>query len=189
MKESTFLGNSIIRGALRLVLGPETLQRLVEATSTVNGALLRAVLAVALLSASAGCAFHATGLARPTPGGPTLEVIDGTTWRLVVGPDAAPLAALDGHTVTIDGQRVFGTVRVSDWRVDEGLHGMPVWVGPVQRMGAQIGVDDRNSGAFYWVDDAATRTLAAHVGEVVLLEGYVDGPHRVKVLYWRPLDD
>lgn len=150
---------------------------------------MRAVLLVAALSATAGCAFHATGLARPTSGGPTLQTIDGTTLRLVVGPDAAPLGHLDGHTVTVDGQRVFGAVRVTDWRVEEGLHGMPVWVGPVQRMGAQIGIEDRNSGAFYWVDDAAIRTLSAHVGQVVLVEGYVDGPHRVKVLYWRPLDD
>jgi len=105
----------------------------------------------------------------------------------VTSPGSEPLAALDGHEITVEGQRVFGALRVSDWQVVGGLHGMPVWVGQVQRMGAQIGVNDRNSGAFYWVDDAAAQTLDDHIGEVVLLEGYVDGPHRVRVMFWRPL--
>jgi len=163
--------------------------RLVEAIVPVNGAQrVRTLLVVVTLAGLGGsCAFHATGLALPSPAGPTLNTFDGTTYRLLVGPESAALGHLDGHTVTIDGQRAFGAVRVADWSVDEGLHGMPVWVGPVKIMGAQVGLDDRNSGAFYWVDDQAARTLQAHAGEVVLVEGYVDGPHRVRVLYWRPL--
>jgi len=150
-------------------------------------ARVRGVLLVAALAFAPGCAIKVAGLARPTPGGPTVETREGTTYRLVTTPDSAPLAQLDGHEVVVDGQRAFGAVRVTDWQVVSGLHGMPVWVGPVKVMGAQIGVADRNSGAFYWVDDGAARTLREHIGETVLLEGYVDGPHRVRVMYWRPL--
>jgi hypothetical protein len=165
----------------------------VEAIAPVNGAqrvrrLLVVVSLAALCNGLGGCAFHATGLATPTPAGPTLVEIDGTSHRLLVGPDAAPLSHLDGHTIRVEGQKVLGAVRVTDWSIQEGLHGMPVWVGPVKLMGAQVGVEDRNSGAFYWVDDAAARTLSAHAGSVVLVEGYVDGPHRVRALYWRLLE-
>jgi len=144
------------------------------------------VLLSAVLGAG-GCAVKVSGLARPTPAGPTVETREGEVYRLVTSPDSVALAALDGHEVVVEGQRAFGAVRVTDWQVVGGLHGMPVWVGEVRGMGAQIGVDDRNSGAFYWVDDHAAQTLDDHVGEVVLLEGYVDGPHRIRVMYWRPL--
>ena len=134
-----------------------------------------------------GCASHATGLARPAGAGVEIEQMDGTRWRLVTGPDSAPLRALDGHTITVAGQRLGRSLRVTGWRVDQGLHGMPVWVGTVRRLGAQVAIEDRNTGGVVVVDDAAVRTLAAHEGDVVLVEGYGDGPNRVKVMFWRSL--
>ena len=173
-----------------------TCWKLVERSRLVNGgdrldplrAIFRLFARIAVFTWVAGCSFHASGLARPDGAGVSLEQMDGHIVRLVTGPESFPLRALDGHSITIDGQRIGRTVRVGAWTVDDGLHGMPVWVGPVRLMGAQIGIEDHNSQAFYWVDDDAARTLAPHADKVVLLEGYIDGPHRIHVLYWRSLD-
>ncbi|MFT4622457.1 MAG: hypothetical protein ACI8PZ_001113 [Myxococcota bacterium] len=115
--------------------------------------------------------------------------VTGERWQLVLLGPAEPLTALAGHVVEVTGQRVFRTVRVGGWRVREGQHGMPAWVGPVQRMGAQVGIDDRNTGQFFWLDAAAAAELGAHIGEMVLVEGYVDGPHRVRMTNYLLLSD
>jgi hypothetical protein len=137
--------------------------------------------------ASAGCAAHLRGFVGPSDVGTELSTIEGDHYRLVLSKDSAPLAHLDGHLAEVDGIRTGRRVRVSDWTVLEGLHGMTVWVGTVQWVGGAIGVADRNSGALYRVDSAAAGLLQEHLGEVVLLEGWVDGPHEVRVQWWRPL--
>ena len=151
------------------------------------GRVLGACIGAALLSVVQGCAFHATGLLEPAGAGVRLLEVTGEPWRLVLLGPAEALGELDGLVVEVDGQRLFRTVRVAEWRVREGEHGMPAWVGPVQRMGAQIGIADRNTQQFFWLDENASRVLGEHVGETVLLEGYVDGPHRVRVLHYRVL--
>ncbi len=150
---------------------------------------MRSVVLVAGIAAAilSGCAVRTTGLVRPSDTGARLIESDGEEWRLVLlGPSVA-LGSLDGHTVWVSGQRFLGAIRVADWKVVDGLHGMHAMVGPLRRMGAQIGVEDRNSGAFYWLDDAAARKLEGHVDGIVLLEGYVDGPHRLHVMFFRVL--
>jgi len=102
--------------------------------------------------------------------------------------DAAPLAHLEGYLVHVDGRRVFRTVRVEDWQVPEGVHGMTAWVGELRTLGVQLGIQDRNSGGFYLLDAEAEARLADDAGKVVLVEGYVIGPHRVKVMYARVLE-
>lgn len=136
---------------------------------------------------ASGCALHSHGLV--TSGGAMPEVMTptGEEYRLVLGPETQPIGHLEGHLVELWGTRVFKTVRVRDFNVHEGLHGMQAWVGVLVAQGAQVGIDDRNSGAFYWIDEEAARTLATNVGDPVLLEGFVDGPHRVRVRYYRVL--
>lgn len=134
-----------------------------------------------------GCAYHQTGLVETGPRGTLLVESDGKTVALVLGEEASPVKHLGGHLVDVRGQRFLRNVRVGDWRVPEGLHGMAAWVGPLTPMGSQLGVQDRNSGAFYLLDAEAESALRAHAGQSVLLEGYVDGPHRIKVLYYRVL--
>ena len=136
-----------------------------------------------------GCAFKESGLARPSADGVVLDMMDGRQVPLKTDTDSDPLRFLDGHSVHVEGRRVGRAVRVSEWQVLEGLHGMNVWVGPVGRNSGGIGVDDRNSRVFYWVDEEAAATLAPWLGKVVLIEGYVDGHHRVHATAWRPLSE
>lgn len=121
------------------------------------------------------------GLVRAPDAGPTQILLpDGRTQRLVpIGERARHLGALDGFLVEVDGQRVLRRVRVADFRVIEGPTGFPVWLGPVQVMGLQVGVMDRFSEQLYWLDDHTSGELRQLAGAEVAIEGYVDGPHRV----------
>ena len=146
---------------------------------------MRAWLWIPLL---AGCSAHYTGLVHPTDRGMELETMDGKHLRLVLpSADARPIAALDGHSLTVDGTQVFRRVYVGDWSVPEGLHGLPTWVGVLEERGAQLGMLDRNSDAYYTIDLDAYARLRPHVGEWVLLEGYVEDARRVRVVYYRVL--
>lgn len=122
-----------------------------------------------------------------TPLGPVLQTSTGKQLRLIHGPDDAALDGLDGYRVLLQGQRVFRTLRVGSWEVPEGLHGMAVWIGRLERRGVQLGLRDHNSGAFYLLDSASWGDLDGAVGEWVAIEGYVDGPHEVVVLHHQVL--
>ncbi len=127
---------------------------------------------------------------RPEGDVTVFNTLEGDRFRLgLERPDARPLAFLDGHTAVIDGTRVFRVVHVADWTVPEGLHGMPVWVGALEDHGKKVGLTDRNTRAFYVFDDAATDLLRRDLGKVVLVEGYIEGPHQVHVVYYRLLAD
>lgn len=134
-----------------------------------------------------GCAYHQTGLVEVGPRGTTLVEPDGDSVTLVLGEGSQPIRHLEGHLVDVEGQRFMRAVRVEGWRVPEGLHGMAAWVGPLTPMGSQLGLQDRNSGGFYLLDPEAEKALARYADQVVLLEGYVDGPHRIHVLFYRVL--
>jgi hypothetical protein len=141
---------------------------------------------IAVLALGA-CAFHETGLVHAGAASTMLETPEGKSYRLILVGEAAPVAFLDGHLADIRGTRTFHTVAVRDWKVAEGLHGMAAWVGVLEQTGVQIGLLDRNSGAYYVVDRDGADVLYRYVGEPVLLEGYVEGAHQVHVLYFRVL--
>ena len=143
----------------------------------------------ATLLGFAGCHAHLTGMVEaPADEALRLKTSEGRAYRLVLPGDAAPVAKLDGFFVEVEGQRMCRTIRVADWEITQGLHGMSVWVGKLEERGIQLGMDDRNSGAFYFLDESATKTLRPYVGRLIVLEGYVVGPHRVKVMYYLPLE-
>ena len=145
-------------------------------------------LALCALLGLGGCAVQVHGLVEPLAGGAGLQLPDGTRLRLIsIEADDVDLSALDGYLAAFEGQRVFRSLRVSDWAVREGIHGMTAWVGELRSMGARMGINDRNSGSFYFLDPSASAILHDYEGEVVLVEGYVDGPNQVHVLYWLPL--
>lgn len=144
--------------------------------------------AVVLLGASVGgCAFHEIGLVHGGPNETTLDTPSDGQYRLLLDSDTEPLAWLDGHEGEIWGSRVGRKVRVTDWKLGEGLHGMPSFVGKIELQGAQIGMLDRNSKAYYVFDPEGAAVLRPMAGRTVLVEGYVDGAHRVRVLYYRLL--
>jgi len=143
--------------------------------------------AMGFLCVWAGCAFKSKGLVHPVDGQVYLDNLDGQRWKLKAGDENAAVMFLDGHLTEIEGLRSGRSVRVSDWRVLEGRHGMATWVGVVEGSGTALGLQDRNSGSFVWVDSETAQALQKWIGTTVLLEGYVEGPHRVRALYLRVL--
>ena len=128
-----------------------------------------------------------TGFCYPDERGAMLHTMDGRMHPLAVSEEHAAVRYLDGHTTEIEGTRILRRVHVRDWRVHDGLHGLPTWVGPLVQYGAELGIQDRNSDAFYYIDARAARDLAPFTGQVVLLEGWVEGARRVTVAYFRVL--
>ena len=152
----------------------------------------QAILAVgwiALALGSTGCAIHLTGFVAPLAEcrGTGLTTLEGRVYKLVLGPDSAPLGFLGGHLVAIDGAQSGARVRVTEWEILEGLHGLQVWVGPIDILGIQVGLADRNTGSYFVLDEASWDVLAPFIGKTVLVEGWVEGAHRLKVVYYRVL--
>jgi hypothetical protein len=136
-----------------------------------------------------GCAVYHQGQLLGEDGRRVrLYVQDGRELPLVTGPDSAGLMYLEGATVEVWGRKVVGGVVVNDWKVASGPHGMATWVGILERRGIQLGLQDRNSGAFYFFEEVSAGDLESFVGRQVMVEGYVEGPHIVRVLDYRVLE-
>jgi hypothetical protein len=155
---------------------------------TVGGPRRAAVVCLSGLFFS-GCAVHASGLVEAPAGGVRLLTQDNHRWRLRAGAESNALSRLEGHLVEIEGLRIFRTVLVSEWSVSQGLHGMQAWTGTLESYGLQLLIADRKSGAQYALNREAIADLEPFVGAPILLEGYVEGPQQIHVLYYRLLGE
>lgn len=145
---------------------------------------------VAVAVGLAGCgSVHAVGVVEPLGDRPGVRVVtmEGDRYRLNTAGAAAPLAYLDGHMVDVRGPFVLGRLRPTEWTVIEGRHGLQTWVGVLQTKGIQIGMNDHNSGSWYFLDEEGAAVVRPYVGLPVLVEGWVEGGHRVKVAFFRVL--
>ena len=143
--------------------------------------------AVSVLALGGGCVATVVGTVEPRDRGVALVSLDGDELGLRTPGAADPLSYLDGHLVEVRGPLMLGRLTVRDWKVLDGLNGFTVWVGTLERQGAQIGLTDRNSGAYVFVNEGSVGELSRYLGRPVLLEGYVEGAHRVRVVYFRVL--
>lgn len=135
-----------------------------------------------------GCAVRRVGLVEPAPP-PTLRSIEGGLERLaLVGEAPSRLAGLGDHLVEVTARRTGGRLAVTAFRVLEGPHGLPVWFGPVQVLGSQVGIADQGSGGLVLVDEASAEDLRSRSGAWVAAEGFVDGPQRIVVVAWTVAD-
>ncbi|MEZ4319008.1 MAG: hypothetical protein R3F61_15950 [Myxococcota bacterium] len=141
-----------------------------------------------VLTLCSGCLWKGEGMVRSAAVGATLETPTGQRFRLVYGEEDRMLAHLDGHIVTMEGRRVGRNLKVGEWHIPWGLHGMNVWFGQLERKGAQLGLQDQNSGAYYLLARESEEALVPYVGSNVLIEGYVAGSHVVEVLHWQVLE-
>lgn len=142
-----------------------------------------------VLLGMSGCAVSLQGAVQPDANGDTiLHLPSGDTRRLILPESARPLAFLDGEGVELEGRRGLVGVRVIDWSVPQGTRGLQTWVGVLERRDGSLRIFDRNARARYFVDDRGQPELADAVGRTVLLEGWVEGAHAVRVAYVRVLD-
>lgn len=144
-----------------------------------------------LLPLLLGCSLHAvqTGLVQSGDAGLGLVGDTGRRASLVARDDAAPLHHLEGCTVEVRGLQLGRRLWVDDWKVLDAGDGSMPFVGVLRRDGMQWSLRDRNSGSTVFLDPDSLAGLEAHVGEPVLLIGYILGAHRVNVVRWKSLVD
>lgn len=143
----------------------------------------RAILLV--LCVLSGCAYavQARGpVAAGADGRPWITASNGKARALDVGADTL-LPALDGHLVELTGVLRKGVIEVQDYEIEEGVLGLPVFVGYARVDGEGfVWVDDPRSGARYQVLGDEEETVAAAAGRRVVVEGVMEGMMGVRVL-------
>jgi hypothetical protein len=132
---------------------------------------------------------RAIGVVRPAGEAAVITSTEGFTRPLMLEGDAAPIRWLDGHVVEVEGVTRRGAIRVQRWHVTEGLHGLSVWVGTLVARPNGLSLIEIDGGAEFQLDPEASEDLQAWVGQVVLLEGLIQGTLGVKVMFYRPLFD
>ena len=154
-----------------------------------GGLLFKGLFGAIVAITISGCAVYHQGQLLGEDGRRVrLYIQDGRELSLVTGPDSSGLMYLDGSMVEVWGRKVVGGVVVNDWKVVSGPHGMATWIGTLELRGIQLGLMDRNSGAFYFFEEYSSAPLSDFVGREVMIEGYVEGPHLVRVLDYRVLE-
>lgn len=136
---------------------------------------------VASATSLGACAFRQTGLVGVDEAGARLALQHGGELRVAPVGVGREIESLDGHLVSVRGRRAFGRVTVSSWTVRSGLSDMNAWVGVLERRGAQLGLDDRNTGMWYFIDRKDEAALMPLVNQLILVEGMVVGPHVIEV--------
>lgn len=117
----------------------------------------------------------------------TLVGPNGERARLVVPPEQVPVRALSDVVVDLDALRFGRRLRVTDWWVTEGPHGLQAFTGLLVRDGAQVAIFDRATRIWYFLEIRDARSLGDLVGQEVLLEGYQQGPRTIHVVHYRAL--
>lgn len=149
---------------------------------------MRAVAAAVVLGLASACVVpvRAVGVVRPVEGGWALSSTQGRSAPLLLPGDARLLQTLDGELVEVEGLNRRGAIEVTSFRVAEGRHGLSAWIGRLGSTPDGLVVQDLDSGVPLRLSDPDGALYDA-VGEVVLVEGFVNGPLGVSVYDWRVL--
>lgn len=132
----------------------------------------------------------ASGEADPAGGArPVLTQESGAQLRLVLDAESAPLRHLEACTVQVEGPRLGHRVLVRDWSVLAAADGSAPYVGTLELHGSNLILRDRNSGSILVLEERSAAPLRPFVGQPVLVIGYVEAAHVVRVMGWRVLVD
>lgn len=115
-----------------------------------------------------------------------LQAANGTSYRLTLAPQDQVVRQLTDLTLEVDGRQFGRRLTVSDWSVLAAQDGSAPYVGPLRKHGANLVLEDRNSGATFVLD--GPDELEAFAEHTVLIIGYVDGAHGITVMGYRVLD-
>lgn len=135
-----------------------------------------------------GCLVHVQTRGVLESQGEELLLLEAGGGRLrLVGEGAAPLSALSGCGVEVDGMRQGRSLRVTDWKVTVAPDGSTPFVGPLRHHGANLVIADQNSGGLVVLEAESAEDLWPLAGGTVLVIGYVVGPQLVRVVAWTVL--
>ncbi len=136
-----------------------------------------------------GCALTArhSGLLEVDGSHLRLHGPTGSTRTLMPGSDDPELVHLGGCTVEIEGATFLRRMTVRRWRVTDAGDGSQPFIGQLTRPGVQYMLEDWNTGTVLYLDPDSLGTLPQHVGDTVLVVGFVSGAQQVTVVSWRSL--
>lgn len=140
-----------------------------------------------LLLILGGCAVHGHGVVVAADP-PMMRLSEGQEYTLRVDEGVRELTQITDVVVEYWGRKRGRVLTVDDYKVGEGPHGMPTWIGTLTASGARLGLQDRNSGLFYVISEEDVDQIEDLVGETLLIEGYVDGPHEIRLMFITVLD-
>ena len=137
-----------------------------------------------------GCALHGegSGVVRVVQSGPQIDSVSGQSWSMKLSGNSKWIEHLEGDSVWVAGRRLGDTIWVKEWRVITGADGSAPYLGLLRRHGANLVLQDWNSGGEYVFDDSSYERMGVAAGKVVLVRGFVVGPHTLHVVDWRPLE-
>lgn len=142
-----------------------------------------------LLVLGTGCAVRQKGLIFVEAGTAYLESVQRERWALKAEDDVQGLSRLDGHLLEVVGRRTGRTIRVSQYTVLEGTHGLAHWVGTIVRNRGNLGLLDVEGSQFRPIVGDQLSALYENIGSLVILEGYIERAGEVRVVYYRILED
>ena len=116
-----------------------------------------------------------------------LHESSGQTLVLHPGADDPELHRLGGCSIEVEGARFIRRMTVRRWRVTDAGDGSQPFIGQLKRPGSQYLLEDWNTGTTLVLDGASVGALSEHVGETVLIVGFVSGTQQVSVVSWRSL--
>ena len=134
-----------------------------------------------------GCATARKGFIEID--GPTVLLVESRGTKIPVkGPSLElGLRQLDEHLLQVWGKRTPNAFRVDRYRVLEGTHGISVWMGRIAIRAGVLGLVDVEGSLFRPLREMEEGALTEHIGDLVLVEGYIEGAERVRVVYYRVL--
>ena len=138
-----------------------------------------------------GCSLRAdvTGMVREGNDVVVIDTLEGGSVELVLRGDGVLIEELEGHSVHVRGPKIGSKIHVRDWSIVTGADGSTPYWGALRWHGANLVLDDRNSGAQFVFDEGSFDRVREGAGRVVLIQGFVVGPHVLHVMDWRILGD
>jgi hypothetical protein len=142
-----------------------------------------------LVCFSAGCAVSVRGAIVPSGDNVVVRELSGEQTPLRLRGSARVLRFLDGELIELSGTQSWGQLRVQEWRLIEGVSGIPAYIGIVERYGRQLVLREYNSGARVLLEPDVTQELLSFIGKPVMVEGYIDEHNQLAVVHYQILVD
>jgi hypothetical protein len=149
------------------------------------------VFGTAMFASLVACAVPVRAIGVVTNEGPRTVITsnEGRSRSLALkGPHVA-MRYLDGHEVDLEGLWRGGAINVDRWRVSQGLHGLPAWVGELRRTPNGLVLHVLADDVSIPVDEDSADILDPFVGRMVLIEGFLEVSVGLRVMFYRPLFD
>jgi hypothetical protein len=149
------------------------------------------LLGLLLASFLSSCAIPVHGIGTITTSGlkTMITSIEGRERTLKLDGANASMHYLNGHEVEFDGIWRGSSIDIGSWRVNQGINGLPAWVGEVRVVQGHVVMYVFADGIYVAFDEESEEVLEPHLGHIVLVEGYMQNNVGLRVVYYRPLYD